>query len=135
MSFHDRHHDNTKTVSLKNRVNTQEFEQPKKKKFSHSKFSYFIFQKKYWRSKTISFIKIHPRRPKISWIERRKTCEIIRNSNCFIYLFFLHHFQLISHVFCYSIEDIFSSSGWISPQNFANIIAKFGSKFEICWKS
>jgi hypothetical protein len=68
-------------------------------------------------SKTLFFIKIHPRRPEISSIEWQKTCEIIRNSNCFIYLFFLHHFQLISHVFWYSIEDISNCSGWILMKN------------------
>ncbi len=49
----------------------------------------------------------------------------------------------ISHVFWYSIDDIFRSSGWILMQDSvletslvvdSNFIVKFGSKAEISWK-
>jgi hypothetical protein len=104
-------------------------------------------------SKKILFIKIHQRRAKISSVECRKTCEIDWTPYCLICLFILPHFQSISHVLRHSTEDIFVLRGrnfmknifletlWvalfmvkISPQNFTNFIAKFGSKVEICWK-
>jgi hypothetical protein len=101
-------------------------------------------------SKKVFFIEIHPRRPKISSVECRKTCEIDKNppreKNYWFYSILL--------VSWHSTEDIFGLRGWIliknifletlwvalfmtiiSLQNFTNFGVKFGFKFEICWKS
>ncbi len=101
-------------------------------------------------SKKVFFIEVHPRIPKISSIECRKTCEIDRNSSREK----KYRFFSISLVSWHKIEDISGLSGWISMknifletlwvalfmikisrQNFMNFIVKFGSKVEICWKS
>jgi hypothetical protein len=97
-----------------------------------------------------SFIKIHPRRPKISSILFQKTHKIGWKW-CWIKK--IDGFQPILRVVRHKIEDIFGHRGWILindsiletlwvvlsiikkfSTNFLNFIVKFGSKVEISWK-